>query len=84
VAHPVSIYVHTFGTGAVDDSLLSKAVGTVFDLRPAAIIKRLDLRRPIFRRLSAYGHMGREELGVSWEKTDMTGELLQALESLKK
>jgi S-adenosylmethionine synthetase len=70
VAHPVSILVDTFGTGTVDDSKLEAAVREVFDLRPAAIIRDLDLRKPIYRQLAAYGHMGREDLGVAWEKTD--------------
>ncbi|MBR4210774.1 MAG: methionine adenosyltransferase [Oscillibacter sp.] len=70
VARPVSILVDTFGTGTVDDARLRAAVEQVFDLRPAAIIRDLDLRRPIYRDLAAYGHMGREDLGVAWEKTD--------------
>lgn len=70
VAHPVSVLVDTFGTGKVDDMALEEAVKKVFDLRPTAIIRDLDLRRPIYRQLAAYGHMGREDLGVSWEKTD--------------
>lgn len=81
VAHPVSINVNTFGTGAVDDEKLAKAVQQVFDLRPAAIIKTLDLRRPIYRQLAAYGHMGREDLNVSWEKTDKVQDLLDAVGS---
>ncbi len=75
VAHPVSVMVETFGTGKYDDEAISEAVNAVFDLRPAAIIKSLDLRKPIYRKLAAYGHMGREELGVSWEKTDKVEEL---------
>ncbi len=78
VARPVSVMVDSFGTGKVSDEILSKAVSEVFDLRPAAIIRDLDLKKPIYRRLAAYGHMGREELGVSWEKTDKIGELLKA------
>ncbi len=70
VAHPVSVMVDTFGTGAVADEELSQAVSKLFDLRPAAIINTLELRRPIYRQLAAYGHMGREDLGVAWEKTD--------------
>ena len=70
VAQPVSILVETFGTGTVDDGKLEEAVRKVFDLRPTAIIRDLDLRRPIYRQLAAYGHMGREDLGVTWEKTD--------------
>ena len=71
VAKPVSVMVDTFGTGRVSDELLSAAVNKLFDLRPAAIIKKFDLRRPIYRQLSAYGHMGREDLDIPWEKTDM-------------
>lgn len=70
VAKPVSILVDTFGTGKVSEDKLSEAVEKVFDLRPTAIIEMLDLRKPQYRKLAAYGHMGREELGVAWEKTD--------------
>ena len=83
VAHPVSINVNTFGTGRVEDEVLAKAVEKVFDLRPEAIIHMLDLRRPIYRQLAAYGHFGREELGVAWEKTDRTDALLKAVESCR-
>ena len=76
VAKPVSINVNTFGTGKVADEVLEQAVEKVFDLRPTAIIRSLDLRRPIYRKLAAYGHMGREDLGVSWEKTDKVDALL--------
>ncbi len=79
VARPVSIMVDTFGTGTVSDEALSDAVRKVFDLRPTAIIKELDLRRPIYRQLAAYGHMGREDLGVAWEKTDRIDALLEAV-----
>ena len=79
VAHPVSVLVETFGTGKVDDGKLEEAVEKVFDLRPTAIIRDLDLRRPIYRQLAAYGHMGREDLGVTWEKTDRVDTLLAAL-----
>ncbi len=79
VAHPVSIMVDTFGTGKVDEAKLADAIHHVFDLRPAAIIKTLDLRRPIYRKLAAYGHMGREELGVNWEKTDRVDALKAAV-----
>jgi S-adenosylmethionine synthetase len=79
VAEPVSVLVDTFGTGKVPDEKLSEAVKKVFDLRPAAIINDLDLRRPQYRQLAAYGHMGREELGVAWEKTDRTEALLEAV-----
>ena len=79
VAQPVSILVDTFGTGTVDDGRLEEAVRKVFDLRPTAIIRDLDLRKPIYRRLAAYGHMGREDLGVSWEKTDRAEALKAAV-----
>ncbi len=79
VAHPVSVLVETFGTGKVSDERLSAAVQQVFDLRPTAIIRDLDLRRPIYRKLAAYGHMGREELGVRWEQTDRVDALREAL-----
>ena len=72
VAHPVSVFVDTFGTGRVNDFEIAEAVEKVFDLRPAAIIRDLDLRRPIYRQLAAYGHMGRTDLNVPWEKTDKT------------
>ncbi len=70
VAKPVSVLVDTFGTGKVDEDKLSAAVDKVFDLRPSSIIKMLDLKKPQYRKLAAYGHMGREDLGVTWEKTD--------------
>ncbi len=82
VAAPVSVLVETFGTGTVSDGVLSAAVQQVFDLRPSAIIRDLDLRRPIYRQLAAYGHMGREELGVTWEKTDRVDALLAAVKAL--
>ena len=82
VAHPVSIMVDTFGTGSIPDDQIEKAVEKVFDLRPTAIINRLDLRKPIYRALASYGHMGREDLGVSWEKTDMTDALKEAVKAL--
>ncbi|MDD6727722.1 MAG: methionine adenosyltransferase [Eubacteriales bacterium] len=75
VAKPVSVLVDTYGTGVKDDDEISEIVSKVFDLRPSAIIDRLDLRKPIYEKLAAYGHMGREDLGVSWEKTDMVDEL---------
>ena len=83
VAHPVSIMVESFGTGTVSDEILAKAVERVFDLRPAAIIQTMGLRRPIYRQLAAYGHMGREDLAVAWEKTDRTDELMQAVKALQ-
>ena len=79
VAHPVSILVDTFSTGTVSDDKLEAAVAKVFDLRPAAIIRDLDLRKPIYRNLAAYGHMGREDLGVAWEKTDRVDALKAAV-----
>jgi len=81
VADPVSILVNTFGTGTVADDALVEAVRKVFDLRPAAIIRDLGLRRPIYRPLAAYGHMGREDLGVAWEKTDRAEALKEAVEN---
>ena len=80
VARPVSVRVDTFGTGTVSDARLEEAVDKVFDLRPAAIIRDLDLRRPIYRQLAAYGHFGREDLGVAWEKTDRVDALKDALQ----
>ena len=80
VAKPVSVLVETFGTGTVSDEKLSQAVQQVFDLRPTAIIRDLELRRPIYRQLAAYGHMGREELGVRWEDTDRVEQLKKAVE----
>ena len=79
VAHPVSVMVDSFGTGKVSDEKLSEAVNKVFDLRPSAIIDMLDLRKPQYKALAAYGHMGREDLGVAWEKTDKTDALLEAV-----
>ena len=81
VADPVSILVNTFGTGTVADDALVEAVRKVFDLRPAAIIRDLGLRRPIYRPLAAYGHMGREDLGVAWEKTDRAEALKEVVEN---
>jgi len=79
VARPVSVMVETYGTGKVSDEVLAEAVNKVFDLRPTAIIRDLGLRKPIYRQLAAYGHMGREDLGVAWEKTDRTYALLEAV-----
>ena len=79
VARPVSVLVATFGTGKVSDEKLEEAVSRVFDLRPTAIIRDLDLRKPIYRKLAAYGHMGREDLGVAWEKTDRVDALRAAI-----
>ena len=79
VAHPVSVRVDTEGTGKVPDDRLAEAVRRVFDFRPAAIIDTLELRRPIYQKLAAYGHVGREDLGVAWEKTDRAAALREAL-----
>ena len=81
VARPVSVMVDSFGTGTVSDECLAEAVKKVFDLRPTAIIKELDLRRPIYRQLAAYGHMGREDLDVTWERTNRTEALREAVEN---
>ncbi len=78
-AQPVMVEVDTFGTGAADEAAIEAAVEQVFDLRPASIIEQLGLRRPIYRQLAAYGHMGREELGVAWEQTDKAGALRAAM-----
>lgn len=75
IAHPVSVMIDTFGTGKYPDGQIAKAVQELFDLRPAAIIKKLDLRKTIYKVLASYGHMGREDLGASWEKTDMVDKL---------
>mgnify|MGYP001132924052 FL=1 len=79
VAKPVSICVDSYGTGTVSDEALEQAVEKVFDLRPSAIIRTLDLRRPIYRKLAAYGHMGRTDLDVAWEKTNRVEELKAAV-----
>ncbi|MBO5882831.1 MAG: methionine adenosyltransferase [Clostridia bacterium] len=79
VARPVSIMIDTFGTGKVDDGRISEAVDKLFDLRPAAIIERFKLRRPIYCQVAAYGHMGREDIEVPWEATDMAAELKKVL-----
>ena len=71
VARPVSVLIETFGTAKVAEERLADAVNALFDMRPDAIIEKLEPRRPIYRQLAAYGHMGREELGVKWENTDM-------------
>ena len=82
VAKPVSIMVDTFGTGKVENAKIEAAVEKVFDLTPAAIIRDLDLRKPIYRQLAAYGHMGREDLGVKWENTDRVEALRAAVAAL--
>ena len=82
VAHPVSVMVETFGTSEVDPDKLPGLVKEIFDLRPAAIIERLDLRRPIFQATAAYGHFGRDERDFTWERTDHAEALKKAAESL--
>ena len=79
IARPVSVMVDTYGTGKVSDEKLAEAVNKVFDLRPTAIIRDLDLRKPIYRKLAAYGHMGRTDLGVRWEDTDRIDALLETV-----
>ena len=79
VARPVSVLVDTFGTGKFEVDAIAEAVNKVFDLRPASIIETLALRKPQYRKLAAYGHMGREDLGVAWEKTDKAEALKAAL-----
>jgi S-adenosylmethionine synthetase len=82
VAAPVSVKVDTFGTGSVDDKVLEKAVTKVFDLKPAAIIRDLELLKPQYKALAAYGHMGREDLGVKWESCDRVKDLKEAVASV--
>ena len=79
IARPVSVMVDTYGTGKVSDEKLAQAVNKVFDLRPTAIIRDLELTKPIYRKLAAYGHMGRTDLGVRWEDTDRVDALLEAV-----
>ncbi|MBQ1989320.1 MAG: methionine adenosyltransferase [Clostridia bacterium] len=80
VAKPVSVMVDTFGTSAISNDKIADAVNSVFDLRPAAIIDKLELRNPIYRQTSAYGHMGRTDVNLPWEKTDKTEELKKAVQ----
>ena len=75
VARPVSVMIDTFGTSTVSEEKISEAVNQLVDLRPAAIIKKFELRKPIYKQLSAYGHMGREDLGVKWEECDIADKL---------
>ena len=82
VAHPVSVMVDTAGTGIADDEIIAKAVNKVFDLRPLAIIRDLELKKPIYRQLAAYGHIGRTDIDVAWERTDRTEQLKAALKEL--
>ncbi len=77
-AEPLSVNVETFGTGVIDDDKIAAAINKVFDLRPRAIIHQLDLLKPIYNPLAAYGHFGRDDLDLSWEKTNKTEELRQA------
>ena len=79
VAKPVSVMIDSFGTAKVDEQKISEAVSALVDLRPAAIIKKFDLRRPIYKKYAAYGHMGREDLDTPWEKTDLVEELSKLL-----
>jgi S-adenosylmethionine synthetase len=78
MAHPVSIMAETFGTGKVSDEVIAQLVRDHFDLRPAAIIETLDMRRPIYRQTAAYGHFGRDDLDLPWERTDKAGALAAA------
>ena len=82
VARPVSVMVDSFGTGKIADSRLAEIVLNLFDLRPAAIIRKFDLKKPIYRQLAAYGQIGRSDLGVGWEKTDMVDQLSASVSSL--
>ena len=84
VSHPISVNVETFGTGVVDDDIIAEAITKVFDLRPRAIIHDLDLLRPIYRQLAAYGHFGRDDLDLTWEKTDLADALKEAVRLLTK
>ncbi|MBE6674296.1 MAG: methionine adenosyltransferase, partial [Ruminococcaceae bacterium] len=78
-AKPVSVLVDTFGTAKVDEDKISEYVYTNIDLRPSAIINKFNLRRPIYRQLAAYGHVGREDLDIPWEKTDIADDIKKAL-----
>ena len=79
MAHPTSIMVDTFGTGKLSEEKLVEIIRANFDLRPAGIIKMLDLRRPIYKQTSAYGHFGRNDLNLPWEKTDRVDDLKKYL-----
>ena len=83
VAEPVSVFVDSYGTGTVGDDKLAEAVKTVFDLRPAAIVRDLDLKKPVYSQVAAYGHFGRSDLDLTWERTDRTEALLVAVKSIK-
>ena len=79
VAHPTSVNIDTFGTGVVSNAKLQEAVREIFDLRPAGIIKMLDLRRPIYKKTAAYGHFGRTDVDLTWEHTDKVDALKNIL-----
>ncbi|MBQ2811626.1 MAG: methionine adenosyltransferase domain-containing protein, partial [Clostridia bacterium] len=79
VAEPVSVRVDTFGTGTVAEDKLEEAVAKAFDLTPAAIIRTLDLRKPIYKQVAAYGHIGRTDISLPWEKTDKVDEIKAAV-----
>lgn len=79
VARPVSIAVDTFGTGKISEDRIADIINTVFDLRPSAIIDALDLRRPIYRQTAAYGHFGRTDIALPWERLDMVGRIKEML-----
>ncbi len=79
VARPLSINVETFGTGTIPDEEIAQLITEHFDLRPGAILRDLDLRRPIYRQLAAYGHFGRDDLDLTWERTNKAEELKQAV-----
>jgi S-adenosylmethionine synthetase len=81
VAHPISLMVNTFGTSEVDESVIEAAVRQTFDLRPAAIVRDLDLMRPIYRRTAAYGHFGRDDKEFTWEHTPRVEDLKRAASS---
>lgn len=83
VANPVSIYIDTFGSSDYSDKQISQMVSDLFDLRPAALIAQFDLRNPIYQKLAAYGHMGREDLNAAWEKTDMAGEIAAYMKNVR-
>jgi S-adenosylmethionine synthetase len=78
VSHPLSVNVETFGTGKIPDDQIAKLVAEIFDLRPAAIIRDLNLLRPIYQKTAAYGHFGRDDLDLPWEQTDKVAVLRKA------
>ena len=79
VAEPVSVFANSEGTGVISDEKIAEIIVNNFDMRPSAIIKKLGLRKPIYRKLAAYGHFGRTTLGVKWEETDMAEKLKEEL-----